>query len=166
MDGEPVWLASVSIRGNASRANPLLPDEWMIVPTGRWGPRMKAAGEEVLDKLLHGVGDDSRERCFRMNVTLCRHRALNPFEQEAVADWQSCRVARDLAGGPIEVMWTKGLEETPTTQPCESPRRALMDPRRPDLWLPEDCGRCAPCRARALVQRTGKPWSQAVAEQR
>lgn len=89
-------------------------------------------------------------RLFRMNVTTCLHKALTDDEILAIVPGWSCGKGRDIAGGPVEI-----LEETvkgaPSTRPCESPGHLVISRDRPDLWVPEDCGLCDPCRARAAI---------------
>lgn len=145
-----MWLASVSIR------NPRHGD---IIATRNWNQAQMTRARRTLWWLLKGVGDMTRERNFRMNVTLCQHRGLSTTEEERVG--LGCSI--HLAGGPVEVYWSHGLGQEPTTQPCENPRHELLNPRRPDLWLPADCGECETCRARKLVERTGLHYNAALA---
>lgn len=143
MDGSPVWLASISRR--SARTG------W-INGVERWSARVLRRMEEFIDEeILAGVGDADRQRSFRMNVTLCRHRALTPEEVAGLPDSFHDAPAIDIAGGPVEVLW-ENVPTRPSTQPCESPGRYTMDAARPDLWVPVDCGRCAPCRARAQIE--------------
>jgi hypothetical protein len=140
MDGQPVWLASISRRDRRGA----------LVATGRWSAPDVAAARSRLERALWGVGDESRQRLFRMNITLCLHRAPTDEEVAGLPDWWHAAPATDLAGGPIEVLW----ESTPgaaSTRPCLAPRRGLFPGAPPDLWVPLDCGRCPPCRARAAV---------------
>lgn len=139
MNGWPVWLASASLRDRRGR----------VRATGTWGPSTMAYVSASLSVLLDGIGDDTREREFRMNVTLCRHRALTPAEHEALPEWWHQAPATDLAGGPIEVLWHSNIPHVPSCDPCENPSKVVTNPRRPDLWLPYDCGSCGPCLARA-----------------
>ena len=140
MAGVPVFLASISQR-----------DRWgQLVPTGSWTPEQRAAARRRLLEALRGVGDESRQRLFRMNITLCLHRALTDEEVADLPGWWHAAPATDLAGGPIEVLW----ENTPgaaSTKPCRAPRRGSFPGAPPELWLPLDCGRCGPCLARAAV---------------
>jgi hypothetical protein len=152
MEGRPVWLASVSRRDSAGK----------IKPTGTWTKADRAAGLNWLRALLGGVGDPRHERCFRMNITLCFHRALTTAEEARIGP--GCAV--HLAGGPIEVLWQKGCSDSPTTLPCRAPVRHQIDAGDDRLWVPLDCGECEPCRARALVQATGLPYRRAVAAAR
>jgi hypothetical protein len=140
MDGWPVWLASLSKRDRHGR----------IVPTERWDPFWMGAAQNSIDALLQGVGDRRRERSFCMCITLCRHRALTDEEADRLpADWWTTP-AQDLAGGPLQVLWSVGIDETPSTQPCTAPTRIPLS--QPGLYLPEDCGRCEPCQARATCR--------------
>lgn len=139
MNGWPVWLASASAWDTLGH----------LVPSSRWTDTRMAQVSASLDILLDGVGDPTREREFRMCVTLCRHRALTQAEHDALPDWWHAAPAVDVAGGPVEIMWHKGIPETVSTLPCENPTREVVAPRRLDIWLPIDCGRCPPCVARA-----------------
>jgi hypothetical protein len=140
MDGRPVWLCSVS-RAAGGR----------IKATGTWTAEEFAMAERLALSALAGVGDAQRQRAFRMNVTFCVHRAVSEAEGAALpacwADAPGC-----LAGGPVEALWSRGIEHRDAAMPCRDPRRILADPRRPDLWLPVDCGLCPPCLARARVE--------------
>jgi hypothetical protein len=140
MGGWPVWLASASLRN---------PRNGNVIPTTDWTPEQFIKVETSLDALLDGVGDSEREREFRMCVTLCRHRALTAGEHDSLPiDWHM-EPAVDIAGGPIEVLWHRGIPETRATKPCENPGRQTIDSVQPWLYFPVDCGRCEPCRARA-----------------
>ena len=139
MDGWPVWLASLSIRDRHGQ----------IVPTGRWEGFTMPRAQASIDTLLDGVGDPAHERSFRMCVTLCRHRALTTEEADHLPeDWWTTP-ARDLAGGPVEVLWSVGVPETPSTQPCANPTKVPMGP---GLYFPDDCGACETCAARATCR--------------
>ncbi len=135
MDGWPVWLASASLRDRNGR----------IVSTERWSPETFDRVSAGLDVVLDGVGDVDRQREFRMCITLCRHRALTPEERAALPDWWEAAPPVDIAGGPVEVRWHRGIDERPSTQPCTNPRKELIGS---GLWLPIDCGQCGPCLAR------------------
>lgn len=132
MDGWPVWLASASLRDRNGH----------IVSTERWSSEMFDRVSAGLDVLLDGIGDREREREFRMCITLCRHRALTPQERAALPDWWEAAPAVDIAGGPVEVRWYRGIPERPSTQPCLVPDKQNLSP---GLWLPIDCGECEPC---------------------
>lgn len=133
-----MWLASLSRReygGGRIRA------------TGTWTPEEIDRGYARLVWALEGVGDLNHERLFRMNITLCLHRAARPEEVEALpASWHGD--SSGMAGGPVACIWSRGIPDVPSTRPCENPGRQLPDPDRPDLWIPLDCGTCEPCRAR------------------
>lgn len=140
MSGTPVWLASLSRRSSVT-GEP--------IPTGRWSPRDRADAEATLRRVLGGVGDARRERLFRMNVTLCLHRAVNDEEWVALPSaFHETRAVGFAAGAPIEVLW-ESEPGSPSTRPCAAPQQHRLGFRDPDLWLPVDCGRCGPCLARA-----------------
>lgn len=130
-----MWLASISLRDRFGK----------IIPTENWDDRMRATMESLLDRLLEGVGDPLRERQIRMCITMCRHRAITQREFERLPQWWHDAPAVDLAGGPLEVMWHKGIPETLSTQPCVNPTK---EPFGGGLYLPVDCGECPSCRAR------------------
>lgn len=142
MEGRPVWLASISVWWQGA-----------VVPTGIWTPdtpAREAALSILRDELLDGVGDPSRERLFRMNVTLCMHRGLSEQEEEKIGPGEAVH----LAGGPVELLWEHGVTASPAAMPCENPGRIpLPNSIEHGLWIPEDCGKCEPCKARAAIER-------------
>lgn len=139
MDGQPVWLASLSRRN---------PGTGVPIATGRWADAWAQRGPALLREALTGRGDVSRERLFRMNLTLCLHRALTDDEVAGLPAYFHTDPACDLAGGPVEVVW-ENVRGRMSTRPCVKPRRMVLDPRQPELWVPEDCGQCQPCLARS-----------------
>jgi hypothetical protein len=144
MDGWPVWLASMSRRDRFGR----------IVPTEKWSSAQMADAEDQLSTLLEGVGDPLRERCFRMCITLCRHRALSVAEHGSLpAEWHAAP-AVDLAGAPVELLWSKGIPTSLAAQPCWFPERVRVGDPLAGLYVPMDCGACDTCKARLKV-RTG-----------
>lgn len=147
MDGRPVWLASVSRRHPVTDA---------IVPTGEWvtRPALRNKGVRVLKEVLGGAGDTAFERLFRMNATLCLHRAMTEEEVAGLPGWWHEAPAVGIAGPAVEVLYSRGASGRPAQQPCERPRRTLppipgYDPR---LWIPEGCGECEACLDRARVR--------------
>ncbi len=102
-----------------------------------------------LDVLMAGVGDVDRQREFRMCITLCRHRALTQGEFDALPVWWHEAPPYDIAGGPVEVRWHRGVPESPSTKPCANPHRERVGSPVERLWLPMDCGACESCLARA-----------------
>lgn len=140
-----MWLVSVShsIQG-------------VIVPTEVWtrDERVKIA-DALVNIALTGRGDATRERSFRMNITLCRHRALSQEEHAGLScDWHASP-PQDIAGGPVEILWSSpAMPDTPSMHPCESPERRLIPQLKdPRLWLPIDCGKCPPCEGRAEIEQ-------------
>lgn len=141
MEGRPVWLASVACRDGRGE----------LVATGDWPADARTRADEILTRLLAGVGDESREVVFRMNITLCRHRGLTDEEEASLgADFHDAP-ATDTAGCSVETIWRKGVD-SPASLPCENPGRVVADRSRPDLWLPEPCGVCGPCIDRERVR--------------
>lgn len=140
MNGQPVWLASISRRDASGR----------LVATGRWSKGLRDASVAILRDVVHGVGDPTRERLFRMNITLCMHRALTDEEVAGLPKSWHAAAPMDIAGGPVEVL----RESTPgalSTQPCKKPGKRVIMMKQPELWLPIDCGKCPPCKARAAI---------------
>jgi hypothetical protein len=142
-----VWLASVSRRHHLSGA---------IVPTGDWitRPALRNKGVRVLKEVLRGVGDTAFERLFRMNATLCLHRAMTEEEVSGLPDWWHEAPAVGIAGPAVEVLSSRGASGRPAQQPCERPLRTLppipgYDPR---LWIPEGCLQCEPCKDRQRIR--------------
>jgi len=136
MQGQPVWLCSVSHY-----------DKTGLLTTGTWSKDDFALAERLAHSALAGVGNPARERGFRMNITFCIHRAINAEEETALPTcWSGAEGA--LAGGPVEVLWSRGIPHCVAAMPCVNPGRMIIDERRPDLWVPTDCGECEPCRGR------------------
>jgi hypothetical protein len=104
------------------------------------------------DVALAGIGDESRERAFRMCITLCVHRGVRRDELAQVDRWWHDARPADLAGGPIEIYYSRGIPDIPSAMPCAHPSKRLIDRRRLDLWLPIDCGECESCIARKNVR--------------
>lgn len=141
MNGQPVWLASASLRDRNGR---LLPSrEWHRT---RDGDRAR----KVLYRTLDGVGDQHRQRLFRMPITVCLHRAATDQEVRGLPDWWRDVPAAHLAGGSVEILW-ETEPGSPSTRPCLAPRDVTLDGwgRLPAI---EDCGDCEPCHARAGIE--------------
>lgn len=143
MQGQPVWLVSVSRKSIITGR---------FVPVVRWTPEQMSEARTLIGDVLRGVGDRRRERLFRMNVTLCLHRALTDDEVAALPG--GCAFTSvNLAGGLVEVLW-ESEPGSDSTKPCEVPIRQPFpgEPFDPDLWLPIDCQKCGPCRARMAIE--------------
>ena len=134
-----MWLASLSISDKHGR----------LLPNSRWTTRQMRLAQRVLgDWVLKGVGDAERERCFSMCITLCLHRGVRPDELALIGrDWHEAEPV-DLAGGPLEILYARGVPDVESAKPCHRPGKRLIDLRRIDLWFPVDCGECPPCVAR------------------
>jgi hypothetical protein len=144
MDGEPVWLCSVSHY-----------DKHGIIGTAKWTPNDYSMAHRLAHSALAGVGDFARERAFRMNITFCVHRAVSQEEKAKLPASWDCATG-GMAGGPVEVLWSRGIEHKPAAMPCKNPKRVAIEPSRPDLWIPHDCGECEPCLARkAIAEKIG-----------
>lgn len=118
--------------------------------TTQWRKKYFEIAEILAHGQLEGVGDPECERAFAMNVTFCIHRALTPDEESRLpSDWEA--TPGGLAGGPLRVLWSRGIPHRPAAMPCESPGQKIIAPDRPDLWVPTDCGHCPPCVARAEI---------------
>ncbi len=144
MDGEPVWLCSVSHFGKHG-----------IIGTSDWQPLDYAWANRLAHSALNGIGDARRERAFRMNITFCIHRAISKEEKAKLpGSWDNA--VGGLAGGPVEVLWSRGIEHRPASMPCANPEHLAIEPTRSDLWVPNDCGECEPCKARkAIAEKIG-----------
>jgi hypothetical protein len=139
MNGQPVWLASISRRRDNGRV--------LYVP--EWSDSQRRAAEWTLRRTLRGVGNPDRERLFRMNVTLCLHRAATDAEVAAAPAWFLTARGCGLAGGPVEVL-SETERGSASTRPCTTPGRHILEPTNPHAWVPIDCGLCEPCRAREV----------------
>lgn len=104
-----------------------------------------------MKKVLGPLGDKSKERHFRMNATLCIHRALSAAEVAQLPDEFTCAPALDIAGGPVAILW-ESEEGAISTRPCANPEHMILDPKQPELWVPIDCGKCPSCVARIAAQ--------------
>jgi hypothetical protein len=144
MNGRPVWLASVALRDHRGD----------IIPTPELGDDQRKRAEQLLRWALHGVGDESREVFFRMNLSMCLHRGLTDDEERRLPSSFHDFVATDSAGAAVEVLSARGVSGI-AHLPCENPARKYLQ-NRPHYWLPEPCGQCGPCRAReATACRVG-----------
>jgi len=118
-----------------------------VVYVPEWSPSQRRDAERLLRRLLDGVGDTTRERLFRMNVTLCLHRAATDAEVTAQPPWFLQAPGYGLAGGPVEVL-SETVPGSPSTRPCIAPSRHVLEAGNPHAWIPVDCGQCEPCHAR------------------
>lgn len=134
-----MWLCSVSHRGADT------------IGTADWNRADFRTAETLAHQALTGVGNGARERAFRMNITFCIHRALSDKEISHLPKrWN--RDPGGLAGGPVEVLWSRGIEHREAAMPCHNPWLEIIIPMRPDLWLPVDCGKCQPCVERKMIR--------------
>ncbi len=141
MSGRPVWLASGSLRDDSGR----------LVLTGEMRGAQRVQVTDALVELLDGIGNPEHERCFRMNATICIHRALSASEEASLSPEWCALPAIHLAGGPVELLWSRGVQDTPSVRPCKQPTKHWLDRR---TWIPLDCGRCAPCVARRAIEES------------
>jgi hypothetical protein len=142
MAGVPVLLVSLS-RTNL--------DTGKLMPVGTWSPEWKQRAVEIMRQVVSGLGDPKRERHFRMNATICLHRALTEQEIEQLPAFFHSEAALDSAGGPVEILWENVPGEL-STRPCKRPGREQLDSDVPALWIPVDCGVCPSCTARQRVE--------------
>ena len=120
-----------------------------MVPTFRYDANQRHNAELMLARLLYGVGDERWGRFFRMNLTYCLHRGVSDTELASVSCSWGDIPAKDIAGGPVEVFWTKGIPAgMVSADPCQAPIRQYVSG---EIWLPIDCGECPPCKARAAI---------------
>jgi len=125
-----------------------------IIQTGSWTPAQMAEGHELLATLLEGVGDPLRERSFRMCVTLCRHRALSVREYDNLPPSWFEEPAIDLAGAPVELLWTKGIPDRLSSHPCRNPTWQRIGDWTENLRVPLDCEKCGTCLARLAIRES------------
>ena len=119
--------------------------------TKKWTNCEFQQAKTIAHETMEGIGNLNRERAFRMNITFCIHRALNVMEHVRLQDnWDS--LLRGMTGGPVEVLWSRGIPHSEAAMPCHNPRHKIINSWRPDLWVPEDCGDCRPCVARIAVR--------------
>jgi hypothetical protein len=144
MGGQPVWLASVSRRNPATGR---------LVANPTWTEGLRAQAIALLRGAVRGLGDPTRERLFRMNITYCLHRAASDAEEAGQDEIFRCQAPTGLAGGPIEIL-SETEPGAASTRPCAAPGKQYIDRTDRLLWLPIDCGQCEPCRARARVGET------------
>lgn len=109
---------------------------------------MMAESWALLRRCVGPSGDPTRERIFRMNITVCMHRAASDDDLERLPPSFFESEPTDLAGGPVEVLW-ENEEGSLSTQPCHNPERIPLDARNPLLWFPGACTACPPCQARS-----------------
>src|SRR4051794_27682188 len=121
MGGQPVWLVSISRRDHSTQK---------LIPTGRWDEVQKRRAIDLMKKVLGPLGDKSKERHFRMNATLCIHRALSADEVAQLPDEFTCAPALDIAGGPVAILW-ESEEGAISTRPCANPEHMILDPKQP-----------------------------------
>jgi len=155
MGGLPVYLVSVSF----------CPDG-KVIPTGSWQRGQRRHAEKLIDQALHGLGDARFERAFRMCSTVCRHRVLSRAERARLPEGFA-RSARDEAGTPVELLWSRGVPpELDAGRACllgqlrlvELPGGARSSVRGgAPVLVPDPCGTCAACQAnqeaRERIQR-------------
>lgn len=141
-----MWLASISLLHRVTRTS---------VFAKEWTTQQRARADQIIDSMLAGVGDPERERSFSMCLTHCRHRAITDDELARLPAEFRCGAPRSLAGGPLVVHWTRGIDHVLSADPCD---HVVLVPH-PTLGvpLPSDCGACPPCRARQIVENTGAP---------
>lgn len=145
MDGWPVWLVSLSRTSVLTRQKILVP---------RWPEDWIRESTKIMRDVLRDAGDESRERIFRMNLTICLHRAISQAEYDSLPPSFHEGEAEGIAGGPVAVLW-ESVPGSASTKPCVNPKRMPL-PKTNDLlygWIPLDCGEptCDPCMARARV---------------
>lgn len=128
-------------------------------PTDRWSLSDRADAERRLLALLKGAGDPKQERLCRLPITYSLSRALTAAEIDALPPHARDAEGRmlcpvSLAGAPLQVLRERGVPFVASAQPCRSPRRDILNPARPDLWIARDCGECPSCVARRALEET------------
>lgn len=139
-----MWLASVSLRSNGE-----------LVPAADWtrGIKTVTKADSLINRILDGRGLVGRQRAFRMSITLCRHRVLSAEEKEYLPPSFRVGRARDIAGGPVAALWSIGIPDVPSVQPCRDMGKQPIEGLDRRFFIPKDCGYCEPCLARAAVDQ-------------
>lgn len=106
--------------------------------------------ERSLRAIVEGVGNVERQRLFRMNVTLCLHKAATNEEVATQSDRFLTANGTGLAGGPVQVL-SETEPGSQSTRPCHNPRKFVIDGDNAHGWIPLDCGDCEPCLSRDAV---------------
>src|SRR5262245_66552327 len=126
MAGTPVWLCSIS------RRSPLRGGR---LATPLWTPQTMAESIALLRRCVGPAGNPARERVFRMQITICLHRAITAEESQQLPGWFHEAPPTDLAGGPIEIGFE--IEDSwRSTKPCHAPLKDPLDGTTPWLYVP------------------------------
>src|SRR5688572_29009497 len=102
---------------------------------------IRRRADQILDSALDGIGYPERERSFSMCLTHCRHRALTDHEVERLPESWRHGMPSSIAGGPLVVHWTRGIDPTLTlsADPCDHVRlEPHPDPRFGGVPVPVD----------------------------
>lgn len=134
-----MWLASISKRNHNGKGD--------VVPAFTWSSRLMREARTILLATLVGVGDETRERGFRMCTTMCVHRALSDAEVAQLGEAWCSLAPRDMAGGPLEILYERGCAATLSTRPCAAPEKVELGRGAAGvaLFVPIDCGECPTC---------------------
>lgn len=144
-----VWMAFVGVRDMMDR----------VIATDSWSDHRRACLLDLLRRALSGVGDETRERLFRMQPALCLERALTPAESAEIPAERQALKAAHIFGGPVELF--SSFVDVTAGNPCEKPTRQYHRRQQKrggfgsietDLWVPIDCGECPPCLAREKIR--------------
>jgi hypothetical protein len=158
-DGDTIWVAAISVYHAG-----------VVRQALEWKPDLVQRHLKKLVAALRGVGDESRERCFRGAVTLHLHRALTAEEYAGLPEAWRALVPIGVAESPVEIIYTKGLRESLAAEPCRELLQRPLEPvqvrqHAPPLWIPKECAQCDTCKAREELRRKAAERAYAAAAQ-
>lgn len=122
-------------------------------PTGRITKQHRSELIAVGRNLLIDVGNPSFEFVARQNHSLMIYRYGTTEEADGTTN-----KARVMLGGCVEILPPLPEWELPlSVRPCRHLNRHVVDRKKPELWIAQDCGNCLTCLARtALIKNEEK----------
>ena len=143
-DGAQIWCASISKARPTGHA----------LDRDRWTEGDFRRARQILDQVLEGAGDPSRQRLCSTLSALYLLRVLR--QEEHVEGMVKNTADMRIGFAPNTIHEDVGMLDRVSGLPCESPS-VEHPPDHPDFKIALDCGTCVPCRARAFVSRTMQP---------
>jgi hypothetical protein len=137
-EGAPIWAANATVVSAES--------DLIKRPIRTWSVEMMTQVKQALYDVLDGVGYPDRERVFHDNIGLTVVRMLKGNEWEQLTEAFHMAAPVLTLAGPAVVL-SETWQSPPEAYPCENPYRGAVL-SMPDVWVPIDCGLCAPCVAR------------------